>query len=57
MSILIGITCLVFLCSSVLILSAFPISQYQKRNPFKKKYDKDIQDYYINLFNVYEESN
>lgn len=56
MSILIGIMCLIFLCSSVLILSSFPIYQYKKRNPLKKKFDKKINDYYSILFDVYEEN-
>jgi hypothetical protein len=56
MSILIGIMCLIFLCSSVLILSSFPISLYQKRLPLKKKLDKKINDYNSLLFDVYEEN-
>jgi hypothetical protein len=55
MSIIIGIMCLLFLCGSVLILSSFPISQYTKKHPIKKKYDSKINDYYRILFDVYFE--
>lgn len=55
MSIIIGIMCLLFLCSSVLILSSFPISQYKKKHLIKKKFYKKINDYYSILFDVYYE--
>lgn len=56
MSIIIGIMCLLFICSFVLILSSFPISQYKKKHPIKKKFDNKIKDYYSILFDVYDEN-
>lgn len=50
MSILIGMICLLFMCICIVILSSFPISQYKKKHPIKK-----TTDYYILLFNVYDE--
>lgn len=55
MSIIIGILCLLFLCSSVLILSSFPISLYKKKHPIKKKLDNKIKNDYNILFDVYYE--
>ena len=55
MSILIGIMCLLFLCCSILILSSFPISQYKRKHPVKKKGTKEFNDYYSILFDVYNE--
>ncbi|MFT4415416.1 hypothetical protein ACLM5H_16265 [Fredinandcohnia humi] len=55
MSIVIGILCLLFICSSVLIVASFPISLYQKRNPLKEDAGPKEKDYYRNIFNVYGE--
>jgi hypothetical protein len=55
MSIILGIMCLLFLCSSVLILSSFPISQYKKNHPINKNsYNKKKDDFSI-YFDVYYE--
>jgi hypothetical protein len=56
MTILFGIMWFIFVCSSVLILTSFPISQYQKRHPIKNKFGKRINDYYDHLFDVYEKT-
>jgi hypothetical protein len=53
MSILVGIICLLFMCSSIVIVSSFPISQYQKDHHVKKTKGTD---YYSLLFNVYNET-
>jgi hypothetical protein len=51
MSIIVGIMCLLFLCSSILILTSFPISQYKKNNSIKQKTKN--KDYDI-LFDVFD---
>jgi hypothetical protein len=53
MSMIIGILCLLFLCSSVLILSSFPIYQYTKKHSIKKKAKNKVNDYYSHFFDVY----
>ncbi|WP_338448142.1 hypothetical protein R4Z09_18080 [Niallia oryzisoli] len=55
MFILTGILCLVFLCASILILSSYPISQYEKNHPVQKKANKNVMDYYSRFFDVYED--
>ena len=55
MFILTGILCLIFLCSSILLLSIYPISQDQKMHPLRKTSKKNETDYYNRLFSVYED--
>lgn len=50
MDVLIGIICLLFLCGTILLLSAFAISHYQKKHVLKKI---EYNDYYQLLFDVY----
>jgi hypothetical protein len=50
MVILMGIMCLIFLCSSILILSSLTISLHKKKKFLKKK-----KDPYSFLFEVYDE--
>ncbi|MBY6038153.1 hypothetical protein KUV80_15950 [Fictibacillus nanhaiensis] len=52
MVIVTGILCLVFLCTSILILSSFPISLHEKRDVVKKK--PNHKDDYSYLFEVYK---
>jgi hypothetical protein len=56
MVILVGILCIIFMCSSILILSSLTISLYQKKNPSKKNFRKKTKDFYSYLFDVYDDN-
>lgn len=53
MFILTGILCLLFLCSSILILSSFSISAYEQKR-LKKHVNQTEEDDYSYLFDIYE---
>ncbi|GKU83304.1 hypothetical protein NCCP28_27000 [Niallia sp. NCCP-28] len=57
MEMILGILCLIFLCSSILILSSLPIALYQKKQYTKHKLLKKHKDYYLYLFDVYSDHN
>lgn len=48
---LVGILCLIFICSSILILTPLATSSYQKRS-----YMEGTKDNYSYLFDVYDET-
>ncbi|WP_210367306.1 hypothetical protein [Bacillus sp. REN3] len=54
MVILTGIAILMILCITILILTSFPVSEYQKKR-FGKRTGMDAKDDYAFLFDVYRE--
>jgi len=57
MEVILGILYLLFLCSSILILSSLPIALYQKKHYPKQSSLKKYKDYYFYLFDVYSDNN
>ena len=56
MFVLIGVTCLVVMCASILIFASFTISQYNKKHYTKMNVEKKTKDYCSLLFDVYDGS-
>ncbi|MGM7720738.1 hypothetical protein [uncultured Metabacillus sp.] len=54
MSIIIGLLCLFFMCSIILIFASFSIDLYNKKNR-PKRFTNRTKDFYHYLFEVYDE--